>query len=677
MMKGLYAVSTPGGPVCPDCARGRWGDELEALTKAQGTFVLNSDSWRHEQDGKCVDCRHKIGRGKFDPTKIKVARQVTRPPTTATKAETRAADAADSPPAQWWADLQAAIVQRFPGARLDRRKMQELRPYFVAEWRNRQKPQQSARTVCSCDGKTLKLNQPIDVPKLRPPQGAKRGDVFGADELRRPAAVVRVEQQLAKTEKQLRQVQRARGSSSPDQPDEAALRVQLDELKQRRDDRVKRAVYKPPTPTRRPPARRPSACPAGVPACSLGLLGGWGGLPAPLVLASAQGSPSIRTARYCLTSVWGLLPSHDARKGFAPNPTYPKGVQERAYDRDPGEKMKVINIAQNLIPELIFNGSPGAIDGLPVTTSTGIVLGGNGRTQALQLHYAEGGTAARKYLLANSRQFGFTPKQVAAIRDPAVVRVIETPAPDAPDHARTLRELVRLLNVPLLQGLRQREESVAEAHRLSDEALEVLSVGLGDDLSLAEYLSSSQSRTFRDALRRSGILTDRNAGRLLNAGGESFSDDGKVFIERLLTAALVPDAVLLDEAGGQVRGTLARGAPWLLSAAAAGAEWDLRPAMRAALQDLIDLRRRDIRSVDAYLRQQVIGEPPAVQNVPNGEEVLRLLFSMAGRPVVFGRFAKQFAELSRLHPSAQFSLLPQEKVEPAEALRRAAALASK
>ena len=118
--------------------------------------------------------------------------------------------------------------------------------------------------------------------------------------------------------------------------------------------------------------------------------------------------------------------------------------------------------AQNLIPELIFNGAPGAIDGLPVVTKEGIVLGGNGRTQAVQLHYAQGGNAAKDYLLDNAAQFGFTSEQVSAIPDPVVVRVVQAPDRDAPEFQRAAQELVRLLNVPLTQGLGVRAEALAE-----------------------------------------------------------------------------------------------------------------------------------------------------------------------------------------------------------------------
>lgn len=569
--------------------------------------------------------------------------------------------------------------------------MGELRPYFVAEWRMRQRPKAAARTVCSCDGQKISLNRDIEVAKKRPPKGAVPGEVFGADELRDSAQAERIKELKARLVlAQLKQKEIAAEISAADRElhnpakfkhaEKALPRLQSAHLRARQEagrlDALLQAAENPPPRTPATPrARKPrpvTTCPPNVAACSIGMLGGVCGLPAPLVLAAAQGSPVVREARFCLASVWSLTPSHNPLRGFAPSAGYPAEVQERAYDRDKGEQLKVIRIAQTLIPELVFNGAPGAIDGLPVVTSRGIVLGGNGRTQALQLHYSQGETAARDFLLDHAAQFGFTREQIAAVSDPAIVRVIETPDPESSSYRPTLRELVRLLNVPLLQSLGVREEAVAEGRRLSDDALDVLSVGLGEDQTLAEYLSSRHSRAFSDALRRAGILTDRNVVRLLEADGDTFSDEGKTFVERLLVGSLVPDAALLEHAGGQLRGTLARGAPWLLSAAASGADWDLRPALGAALRDLLNMRRRDARSVDAFLKQTALGEGPAVLSVPNGEAMLRVLYDLAARPVLFGRFARKYAEISRRNLTAQGGLFPQEIVTPADAIRQAA-----
>jgi hypothetical protein len=495
------------------------------------------------------------------------------------------------------------------------------------------------------------------------------------DDLRPSAPIGRLMGKVARLESQLSVVEARRrvrsGSRTPTESQrerEATLRGQLTEARHALE-----AARTAPTARRRPAKPRGAiGCPAKEPACQIGLLGGVCGLPAPLVLAAAHGAPVVQSARYCLTSAQKLIPSHNPQRGFSRNPDYPTDVQERTYDRDKAEQLKVIGIAQNLIPELVFNGAPGAIDGLPVVTPSGIVLGGNGRTMALQLHYAQGGQVARNYLLGHARQFGFTRAQVDALPDPVVVRVVSPAASGGAAQKRELQELVRLLNVPLTQSLDVRAESVAESRRLSDEVLDILSVALDGDISLAEYLSSPASRTLASALRRSGILTDRNAGRLLSPSGDSFSEDGKRFVERLLLAALIPDVQILDRLDGRIRESLARSAPWWLSAAAGGTDWDLRPALAAAAADLIAMRREGAPSVDAYLRQVRMGEPAAITGVPLGEPVLRLLAQAGTRPTALTQVARSLANASRLHPSAQGNLLAEEKLSPAEALARAA-----
>jgi hypothetical protein len=411
------------------------------------------------------------------------------------------------------------------------------------------------------------------------------------------------------------------------------------------------------------------ACPPSNPACGLGLVGGTCTIPAALVLPSAHGAPTEQTARFCLAEAAQLIPSHDPIRGFAPRKDYPAAVQERRYEQDKGEQMKVIQIAQNLRPELIFNAAPGAIDGPPVVTEQGYVLGGNGRTMGLQLHYYQGGTAARAYLLEHAASFGFTRAQVAARRHPVVVRVVPTDG-----STRQLQELVRVLNVPLTQVLDVRSESVAEARRLSEEALSVLAAAFEGEETLGEYLGSRASKPFTEALRRAGILTDRNASRYLTPL-ETYTDDGKVFVERLLTAALIPDATLLDQLGPEARQTLARGAPWLLTAASYGGDaWDLRPPLKAAVTDWLRMRASGQRSVADYLRQEgLLAEAqPVAKSFPLGVKLLRLLGELVGRPVKFTAFARSYAGAARQHPEGQTALFPGEVLTPEEALRRAA-----
>lgn len=595
----------------------------------------------------------------------------------------RAGRAGKHAPAPWAAQFIAAVQVLHPSADLARPAVDQLRPFMDGAYQAGLGPVAAAQRVCVRGARVSggTLDTPPR-PTVRPPRGAKAGDPFGVDDLREPAVIERWKKQLAKAEKaaakaaEEEQEERymSAGASSARARDAAHARAlkAADKREEHLED-VKRlrlllAGGLPKKPAR-PRAPRGATCPPRNPSCKLGLLGGTCGLPASLVLAAAQGAPIPKGARYCLASARSLIPSHNPTRGFVPDPAYPAEVQERAYDRDKGEQLKVISTAQNLIPELIFNTAPGVIDGLPVVTNTGIVLGGNGRTQALQLHYNDGGTLARDYLAEHAREFGFTRKQIEALPDPVVVRVIETPEPSARAYRRTLQELVRLLNVPLTKALDVQSESVAEARRLSDEVLDVLALAFQEDTSLAEYLASPASRPLVSALRRSGIVTDRNAVTLLTPDG-LLSADGRQLVERILTAALIPDAALLDRIGPQTRASLARSAPYILAAAAFGGGWDLRVPLARAARDLAALRLGGARSVDQFLRQQTFGERPQVEGDPVALSLLRLLHSAGNAPLRLSAAFRRFASQARFHPVGQGALFAAEAVTPQTALEQ-------
>ena len=244
--------------------------------------------------------------------------------------------------------------------------------------------------------------------------------------------------------------------------------------------------------------------------------------------------------------------------------------------------------------------------------------------------------------------------------------------PDTREFKRAAQELVRVLNIPLTQSLGVRAESVAESRRISDEVLEILSVALADgQTSLADYLGSRASRALIDALRRNGIINDRNVARFVLPDGAGLNEDGKRFVERLLTAAIVPDAEVLESLGSGIVGMLARGAPWILSAAASGEPWDLRPALYAAAKDLADMRGRSIESVPEFLRQgSMFGKPASLGN-PTAEQLLILLFETQRKPTRFQAFAKQYAGYAARNPIHQTSLFPGQVVTPKDGLERA------
>ena len=359
---------------------------------------------------------------------------------------------------------------------------------------------------------------------------------------------------------------------------------------------------------------------------------------------------------------------------FSPRADYPREVQERRYDADKAEQLKVIGIAQNMNPALVFNTSPSVTDGTPVVTEDGIVLGGNGRTLGIQRHYLQGGSVPKDYLLAHAASFGFTEAQVRQVADPVIVRVLDIgEADDAEEQKRRLRQLVRVLNVPLTQEMDTRTSAVALARQLDEGVLDTIGRALDGDTTLAEYLSSRASRDLTLALQRVGIFSERNLSRYIDAERGIYTDEGKRLVEKVIAAAVVPDAKLLEVMGAELQQTLARGAPWILAAASSGPEWDLRPAITAAVKDLIAMRAGRLRSVQDFLHQDALfpGEAPAVLQVSLGKAMLHVLHQVSGAPLRFARFAQSFVSDARQNPSGQAALFAAEKITPAEAVRRA------
>lgn len=92
------------------------------------------------------------------------------------------------PPPQYFTDLIQHLRNLYPGAAIDAALVQAMRDIWIAEWRNGQSAQDTAKATCSCDGKSIVPSEGAgrDLGKrlARPPKGAKRGDFIEPGALR-------------------------------------------------------------------------------------------------------------------------------------------------------------------------------------------------------------------------------------------------------------------------------------------------------------------------------------------------------------------------------------------------------------------------------------------------------------------------------------------------------------
>jgi DdrB-like nuclease len=420
-----------------------------------------------------------------------------------------------------------------------------------------------------------------------------------------------------------------------------------------------------------PPAAAAPACPADREECGYTVEGAACTVTAPLRVPARGGAIGTeRTpARYCLVEIGQLHTSHQPLKGFAPDPEFPEGAQERDY-RQTAERAKVEEIAQHYDASLIFNTSPGALDGVPVATEQRIVLGGNGRTMATSLVYAGRGgieaDAPRRYLVEHAHEFGLAPSAVEAFARPMLVRTIRVDG-----DARTLAEWSRRLNTSLSQQLDSTHLAVSRARFVSEGALRELGA-LGDDETLAAFLASARSRSFVRSLQASGVIDGRAAATYISDG--LLNEQGRDLVADLLVAVLVPDAALIGAYGRGPVAALARAAPAIVQASQ-WPEYDLRAALRKAVRDRVTMRAQSIGSVGEYLRQTGLfaGATAAVEGDEQATILLRVLGELDGAPVRLTRFARRYAQLAEPAGVGQGALFAGEQLAPLDALRRAAA----
>lgn len=115
------------------------------------------------------------------------------------------------PPPSYFSQIVEHLRRAYRGARISREMMQALRPFFIEAWRNGATADAAAQRTCSCDGREVVPSPAVGVQvargEVRAPKGAERGEVFGADELRPPAAVERLERKLQQIEQRQKKEQ--------------------------------------------------------------------------------------------------------------------------------------------------------------------------------------------------------------------------------------------------------------------------------------------------------------------------------------------------------------------------------------------------------------------------------------------------------------------------------------
>ena len=421
-------------------------------------------------------------------------------------------------------------------------------------------------------------------------------------------------------------------------------------------------VPAPPAPVPAPEAPAPVPTPAPIPteAPTPAAPG-----PAPAPIEGPTGSETIlRTpksdheAHYRIVEADSLQASHDAFS-FEKNQVYPEGVQERQYHASKNAQKKVIQDSQDLKPDMVVNTTPTAIDGPPQVAPGGIVLGGNGRTMAIQRAYPQGTAEGyREYLLEHSKDFGISADQVQGMKQPVLIREVD----NAPADTEGLRVLGSALNKDFKKALSEIEVAVSSGKNLSKESADQIAgelEAIGESATLRSLMAKNP-KVFREALLRDGVLSETDLPQYFTQEG-AVNTAGKDFIENVLVGAVIQDTDLLQSMPKSLVAKVERIVPQMIELGNRTDGWNISQDVRDAVRQISSAHIRGIKIQDQLQQDNMFGEGPS-------QKVKALALAFEQKPTEVAAVFKAFANDARTDVEGQKPMFG--KGDPEEAFGR-------
>lgn len=246
---------------------------------------------------------------------------------------------------------------------------------------------------------------------------------------------------------------------------------------------------------------------------------------------------STISGRYILTEAGAASPSHDVNNAYAPTEGFPidengQSVNDRDYQRDKDAQQKVEGMAGNYDNR--------ALQDPVIVSKDGVVLSGNNRTMSGDLAARQGTDKAYNDYLSQfgHKKYGFTPEQVAGMKNPRVVFVPDETLPyDATTFAR--------FNAQEKKSQGKPEAAVKLGKIVPDNVF----MSIANDISrydrLSDYYADEKAIAHAlGALMQAGVINDMQMPELRT--GTALSATGKELIENTLIGKVFqtsPDAV--------------------------------------------------------------------------------------------------------------------------------------
>ena len=234
---------------------------------------------------------------------------------------------------------------------------------------------------------------------------------------------------------------------------------------------------------------------------------------------------------YEIVDADSLTPSHNANDGYKKSEGFPVNEEGRTINDRDYENDKQAQLVTDMIA-MKYDGQ--AVDQVPVVTSDGIVVDGNGRTMAGQKAAKDGTDGAYlEALKENAENYGFTAEQIeqSGIKHPRLVLVSDEPMKyDTATFAKFNK------NEKKAQGNTQ--QAVANSKKLSTDEISVIMSEIEGSGSLDAFFNNpSAINSLLTRLVDKGVIgLNEVAG--LREGEDKLSASGKDFVKNLLLGSV-------------------------------------------------------------------------------------------------------------------------------------------
>ncbi len=311
------------------------------------------------------------------------------------------------------------------------------------------------------------------------------------------------------------------------------------------------------------------------------------------------------TGKFEIWEAGDIIASHDPLRNFAKNERYPEGVQERQYHTDVNEQIKVKTNASRLNPTFLVNTNPDAVNGPPILTKSGVVLGGNSRTMSIIQAYnsiPEKAEAYKQSLKDNAKRFGLTTGDINAFERPVLVRVI-----DNNYDTEEMKKMSRYYNQNMTQGLDELAVGLSKANLVSQETLNLFAEAItqndDEDMTLNKFLDTAGSKKLIERLIEDGVIETTSLSVYLNKKTGLLTQSGKRLVESVFRGIAIDDYDLLATLPAETLQKLDRCIPALAKVKARGGKWDIMDKVKRALALVASLSKEKEKSPEPFLAQ--------------------------------------------------------------------------